>query len=267
MKHIIIVGHGKAGTSALYRAIEQVMPEQAICQFEPLWYVENEEHKDKDLLIKITLSTHLIPYRIKDFQNFTHKLYIFRDYRDLIVSSTLYSIFVHATIRPLTPRHLNPVVNLLTKKEAAPLEVNFSDVVDLMTDVTERDLWEVFDYGPKRMRAYPEENPDCLKIKYEDYVAGNTDPIMKYLGFEKQISGTPQLEGVFKRLGRTKGSGDWKNWFTSADVERFKPICNPINEYNGYSLDWTLPEKPMPNPKYGSRYVASVMRPEEFQGY
>jgi len=262
---ILIAGHGKSGTSALFHSIEPLMPEGARKEFEPLFWVQ-QDNEPLDALAKITLSTHLVPSRTQDFAHFDKKILIHRDYRDIIVSSTMYSMFVHATIRPVEHQHIDPVIELLEKKEANPLEVNFSAIVDMMVRVTERDLWAVFDYGPKRVLDFEASYKPFL-VRYEDYVAGKgLDKLEDFLGSGK-INHKPKLEGSLRRLGRTKGSGDWKNWFTKADVERFKPFAQPINEHYGYELDWDLPANPLPDRKYGSKYVGGVLRHPSQQGY
>ena len=99
---------------------------------------------------------------------------------------------------------------------------------------------------------------DHLTLKYEDMVAGRIAPLEAYMGLSLDRQVEVGLE--HDHVTRTKGHGDWRNWFLEEDVEYFKPIVNSYLERFGYSADWRISENPVICEAHCSGYVARTVR-------
>jgi hypothetical protein len=98
-------------------------------------------------------------------------------------------------------------------------------------------------------------------FKYEDMVASNFSDLNAYLGFEvDQDSEVPVSTGKAKVV-RKKAVGDWRHWFTEADVDLFKPLYLPYLETVGYDCnDWSLSSNPVIEPQYSSGYIQKLQK-------
>jgi len=96
-------------------------------------------------------------------------------------------------------------------------------------------------------------------FKYEDMVGKQFEDLNQYLGFEIEADAqVPQASGKAKVV-RKKATGDWRHWFTEADVELFKPAYTPYIDLIGYDCsDWTLESRPVIEPEFSSVYMQSL---------
>ena len=98
------------------------------------------------------------------------------------------------------------------------------------------------------------EQGEFLVYKYEDLVAGRYAPVEQLLGLA-----LPPGEAVpapqYEHVARTKGSGDWRNWFAAEDVAYFRPFMLPYLSRYAYPDDWSLASEPSIRPEHASEYV------------
>jgi len=94
---------------------------------------------------------------------------------------------------------------------------------------------------------------DVCWLSYENLVSGRLTAVAQYLGLP--LAADTEVAKQHQRVARTKGSGDWKNWLTPADIPLLKPKFTEYLAEFGYPNDWQLPENPQINPRHGSDYV------------
>ncbi len=60
-------------------------------------------------------------------------------------------------------------------------------------------------------------------------------------------------------MTRTRGYGDWKNWFTAEDVAFFRPLLDDYVRLAGLPDDWELAATPTVPPEFASAYVRRIV--------
>ena len=56
-----------------------------------------------------------------------------------------------------------------------------------------------------------------------------------FLGFRVPVD--PEVDAEFKRVERTKGHGEWRAWFTEADLARVNAEVGELMGELGYALE------------------------------
>ncbi len=189
------------------------------------------------------------------FKRFHKKLYIARDPRDRLISAGLYGVWSHPN--PITPDAEANLLDLLRRKEADSASLTFREICDQFGQILGGDRIAVFlEQLAFGCRTYL-EHQDFHCVCYEDFVAGNVAAIEAYLGFD--LPGRVQVDPLVRRVERTRGSGDWRNWFTPADVDFFRPRLLDAFGVFGYDDIWDLPSASRVDPKHGSEYMARLI--------
>jgi hypothetical protein len=246
---ILVTGFPKTGTTAVYHSIREALPVNAFCLFEP-------EHRNLKLPDKIET-----PVLVKSFISsseaydyFEKKILIIRDPRDQIISQMLYRPYNIITQNLVEPGEkikpvLREMLELLHQKELEPGSVSVKDIRKLLN-------LEMSGHYGKIMIEYYKKRPLLFVYKYEDYIDGNLKHLNKYLGLEvKKVVDVPE-----KRVVRSKTYGNWKDWFTKADVDYYHEIFHDYMETFGYDDDWELNPSPYIDPQLSSGYVSSLIK-------
>ncbi len=260
---IMLLGLGKSGTTALLYKIAAGLPGcEAFSGGRPGKYVgdyENavykhtyEERKGKGFDLYREHLKH---------EHYDRKVWIARDPRDVAVSRMLYRwnrgcVGSRAQFRA----HLERV----RRKETDPSSISF---LELCRYAAHGD-WPcepeaVIEEERQRYARMSEFasglGEDWFIFTYEDMVRGNFDALNAYLGFRVQDdTEVPDSTGKAKVV-RKKVSGDWRNWFTEEDVERFRPAYLPYMELMGYDTeDWAPAPRPLIEPEFASQYMRKL---------
>jgi len=191
------------------------------------------------------------------FRGFDRKVVILRDPRGQLVSFLLYAVYNHP--KPLTTVEANGLLALLARKEADSRAVPLSRISEAIEQITEWDHRAVLRERYALCCRHLENDPDFFRIRYEDFVEGRTDGVAAYLG-------VPQLPRVAvpssrRRVERTRGAGDWRNWFTREDVAYFRHDLGDAMRAFGIEDTWDLPSDPVVAPEHGSEYVRLIHGP------
>jgi len=247
---ILILGLPKTGTTALYSKIKNSLDESYKCFFEPDSYSGGE---NTNVISKVLFQKKSTDYN--SFLNFDKKILIVRDLRDWVISGALYGF-------SYGPRYFSneslvyPILNLLIKKEKNPNEVSLRELFRLLRFKPEGN----FDIrGHSRMillenfMKFHKDNNDFFVLKYEDFIDGNLEDLENYLGFN--LTGSSEVGPNLRRVVRTKGYGNWKDWFTSNDIDYFKPILTPFMRKYGYDDGWDTNFNKIINPEHCSLYA------------
>ncbi len=260
---IMLLGLGKSGTTALLykmaaglpgcEAFSGGRPGKYIGDYENAIYKHTyEERKGKDF--------DLYREHLKK-EHYDRKVWIARDPRDVAVSRMLYR-WNRGCVgnRQQFRAHLE----LVKRKEADPRSIPFYELCRYAGHAEwPTDIASVVDEERTRYRQMFEFTSglgdDWFIFTYEDMVSGNFDALNRYLGFPvRNDTEVPDSTGKAKVV-RKKVSGDWRNWFTEADVEHFKPAYLSYMELMGYDTeDWTPSASPVIEPEYASAYMQKL---------
>lgn len=247
--HTVVAGLGKSGTTALLYAIRAGMPPGTRCLFEPTSY---RGVAAPHVLAKI-LAQRGVDW--SSFRGFDRKVFIVRDPRDQLVSFVLYAIYHHS--KPVTAAEAGGLIDLLECKEAGSREVPFwriSEAIERITGADHRaDLRERHALCGRNLQ----EDPGFFQVRYEDFIHGRTAALADYLGFP--LPPRVEVPTALRRVERTRGSGDWRNWFTPEDVDYFRPELSGVMRTFGFEDTWDLPPSPSVAPEHGSRYVRMII--------
>jgi hypothetical protein len=184
-----------------------------------------------------------------DYRHYDRRIWISRDPRDFLVSQTLYRWHREQPPRPDDQAWFERILSLVIVKEADPRAVAFADL-------------EPADYGPSFDAVAELWTSDAddgwLLYRYEDMVAGRYDELNRYLGFP--VVPEASVARGLERVVRRRGTGDWRHWFTPADVERHAAgAMARYMEVFGYDHDdWALDPHPTIDPAHGSAYMTGL---------
>lgn len=255
---ILIAGLPKTGTTALLYLIANSIGKEPLLLFEPKVCPVGLESKNGDVLAKVLIRPGL---SANSFAHFERKITIFRDPRDLIVSGLLYSQY-HASYLNDDGR-VRIMRECLERKESSPSSVPIREILEVIGKVTgnpDRAVKHRENMGKMlaRFDDYVATIVDGFLYQYEDFVSGKYGSLERYLGIP--MSGTAEVPDKLKRVARTKGYGDWRNWFTPEDVQDYRPMLASWLEKYGYDAqDWTLNAKPSIAPEHCSRYFMRLV--------
>lgn len=256
---ILIVGLPKTGTTALLFLIAKSLGKQPVILFEPKVCPAGLESNNGDVIAKVLLNPDV---DATSFAHFDKKITIVRDPRDFIVSALLYSQY-HANYLKDDDR-VRIMRECLVRKESDPAGVSIREILDVMGKVsTNPDRAarhrESMRTTLARFDKYVATVADGFLYRYEDFVSRKYEPLAQCLGIP--ISGTALVPDELKRVERTKGHGDWRNWFTPEDVRDYQPILAGWLKKYGYDAeDWALNPTPSIAPKHCSEYFMRLVR-------
>ena len=252
---ILICGLPKSGTTILtYRVAEAL--DGVHIEFEPVGGPDRSAHAGcTHVVTKKLVGDQVVG--LGDYADYDRKIWICRDPRDFLVSQTLYRWHRETPPEPGDVAWFERILSLVVVKEADPWSVPFRDL-------------EPADYGPSFDAVAElwtrERAGDWLLFRYEDMVAGRYDELNRYLGFP--VVAEASVAKGLERVVRRKGSGDWRDWFTPADVEAYSTgaLARYMDVFGYDHDDWVLNETPAIDPTHGSAYMTALFndhrRPE-----
>lgn len=210
------------------------------------------------ILCKILIGPHL---EVDSFREFSKKITIRRDPRDRLISCALYSPFhcEYAT----DENKVEAIRRLLQQNEEHPKSAPFLHIVDAMGQANNGDDDHARNFLCDAMiqeewfEKYLSQISDAYILKYEDFVAGDLKGVEEYLGFELSHQG--EVPQDLQRVVRTKGEGDWKNWFTCSDIERLSKLLEPILRKYNHDLYWEAKANQVINPEHCSGYFMRLI--------
>lgn len=264
--NILIAGLSKTGTTGLLYLIVNSLGNDPSIYFEPECCPKISSG-NSDSVIKVLIGPKL---KCDTFKYLEKKITIIRDPRDKIVSSLLYSQY-HANYLNDSTK-IKTVLKVLRRKEINPSKISIREIMDVVGDVSGKPrtaehyrarIKNSLDWFDNFLAFMPE----TFLYKYEDFVVGDYAKLENYLGF--QMSGEAEVPEKLKRVSRTKGSDNWRNWFTEEDVDFYEPILSPWLARYGYAAeDWRLNDSPMIQPQHCSKYFLQLIEEQrELQGY
>jgi hypothetical protein len=258
---ILILGLGKSGTTALLHKVAGGLPNcSAFSGGKPGKYLGDYENA----VFKHTYSER----KGKDFDlysehlrkvHYDRKIWIARDCRDAAVSEMLFRW--HRGYFG-SKKQYQAHVELVLKKEDDPGSIPFCEICRYAGHdgwpITKEEVAESETIRYKQMHDFVQGlDNDWFLFTYEAMIDNQFSELNDYLGFEVQSES--QVPKAYGKVVRKKSYGDWRHWFTSEDVELFKPAYLPYMQLIGYDCDdWELSANPIIEPRYSSQYMQSL---------
>ena len=255
--NIIIFGLPKTGTTGLFRTLRLSIESagwDCVSVFEPRgpkpWKAFSKRARPELWLLSKAM---LKPRYFADgaVSIFDKKIMIVRDPRDRLISAFLFK----GLSRPKhAAGHIDELIKLLEEKERDPSAIPFLELNDRLDEI------QLGSLNIDTVISELEYQLDCIEALgfhicyYEDFVAEEFSALQSYLGFDL-ISQNPSQTAWLKHIERSKGSGEWRQWLTEADIEHLKPKLGPVMERLGYKDDWNLPATPRIDPQQSSDHV------------
>jgi hypothetical protein len=259
---ILIVGVPKSGTTILVHRVAGGFPgchaitggePQTVDNSDKTHFVQKFTYMEEKNRGEGAMHEHLAR------SAYDRKIWIARDPRDIAVSDLLFRWFRG---HKKNPRGYRAFISLLSRKESDPGSVAFHELFrhfgHILEPLTNEQLVE------RERRSYLSVSSfvagfddDWFMFKYEDMIAGLYSDLNRFLGFDVALDASV-LE-VQEQVVRRRASGDWRDWFTTEDVEMFKPVYDPYLRQVGYDPeDWCLNPNQEIDPHYSSEYVKSL---------
>ena len=260
---IFILGTGKSGTTAfLYKVAGGLQNCRAFSGGRPGKYVGDydnavykhtyDERKGKNFEL---YSEHLAN------EHYDRKIWMARDPRDAAVSRMLYrwhrGVLGHK-------KQYRAHFDLVLKKEQDPQSVSFHEICQY-TGYNDwpRSTDEVFEEERVRNQNMADFikkiGNDWFIFRFEDMVDQNFEALHDYLGFETETHAEVPSGSGKEKVVRKKAYGDWRHWFTAADVALLKSAYAPYMEAVGYDRDdWHLNPEPQIEAQFSSEYMRGL---------
>ena len=253
---ILIAGLNKSGTSILAFRVAAGLDTKNI-YFEPNGincFTNLDAHlmaSEKEKVVTKVLFHPGVKHRIKKIVNLYDKsIWIYRDPRDVLISAFLYTW--HKGHNP-NPELFKKALDLVRRKEENPSSISFFELMEGFYSVPNflKKNYESLIHVLERF------GDNFFKLRYEDFIDENIDSLNEYLGFK--IDHNAEVSEKFKRVSRSRKYGNWKHWFTNADIIKAKELFNPILAQLGYDTnDWSLDPNPKIESKTGSEYMLKL---------
>ena len=216
---ILVLGPGKSGTTGLFYCLRDSAESHFQTHFSTLFEPKTADRLagfDAEFSIaKILLERQRSFAAHPALQRFTHKVFIFRDPRDNVISRLVYLIATRISLS--APGDRLAVIDALCRKQAYPEDLSVVDLYRLAAPVTHASAAaaKALAYSPSTFLAEPH---DYFPLSYEDFIDWNVSGLASYLGFPIKRS---YRQPRFKNVKRVAGHGYWKSWFTGEDYAFF----------------------------------------------
>ncbi len=174
-----------------------------------------------------------------------------RDLRDEIISRLLYFVVPLNERGKLQERDVKRWIEVLQRKEQAPLEMSFGELVGQFDEIFgtnfDRHIQQLVTQD-EDYRMFLSRSPKRIFVQcYEQLLAGEIASLSEHLGFEVRLDGGV---GSLEKTRRSQAHNNWKHLFLKEDVARFREV---LPDYE----DWELAEASL-DPDHYSGYVSRV---------
>jgi hypothetical protein len=264
-RNYLVVGAGKSGTTALHYSIVQALRgRQAEVRelFEPrtLDDIRAGCSATASNVVKVIADFFRPAWLDEVRQLFQKRLFIHRDPRDVLISRLLYKPRDMDFVTD--PAKLAEFLAVLEDKQANPSAVSVVDLYRLVERLAGigNFLSEAIRVTVGPAGLWPQVRQDFFAVRYEDFVDGEVAALRDYLELPVDSGKRVQVDPRFARVTRTKGSGQWRQWFTPADVAYFgEPLAGYLAAF-AYADDWGLDPAPTIESRHGSEYVQRIVQ-------
>jgi hypothetical protein len=241
--HYLITGQGKTGTTALFASVRQALPASTHCNFEPRRPEQIASVFDVagavDTVSKVKLR-YLLTASF-DSSRFDRTVMLVRDPRDRLVSQLLYGFYDFQVSDDRIG--FDRAYALLQGKVENPESIGFYELAAALAEL--RGQPNTLGHRAERapIRFSREHQP--FVAKYEDFVDGELDALDAWLGL--RLVRNVDVGDTHRRVERSRSYGEWRHWFTDADLVRMNADWARYFEVFGYpEVARSEPDKRIP---------------------
>lgn len=237
---VLIVGEGKSGTTALLRSVAAALDSPTEI-FEPELMAPDDLRPDPLVVKKLLLNWKTPENDL--LESFDKRVFIVRDPRDRLVSHLLYDAYNKAD--SLNAEQREKWLHLLRRKTRNPQGISVVHMINAWWRLSRADLVSHYVRALDRSTGFNRRIGDQFhKLHYEDYVDAKFAEVDDYLGLSLSTGVVQKNE---ERVARSSTHGEWRRWFTPADVEVFRPLSHKWLRKHGYEhRDWDLADSSDP---------------------
>lgn len=227
----LIVGSAKTGTTALQYAVAAALGGA------PALFVEERiaslERLPPHAVIKVLFEHEDTPDIAALGARVDRRILIVRDPRDALISRLLYSIAGNPALLG-DAAYLHEFDALLQRKQRAPDSVALQQFPPLREPAL---LLDTALRVNEALAAFAGRSAGVwFVLRYEDLVHGRLEALSAWLGVT--VKAGVAVDPIYARVARTCASGDWRHWFTPADVAQLRVRVAPVLTALGYADDW-----------------------------
>jgi len=239
---VAVLGAGKSGTTALFYTVhgslEKHLQRPVPWLFEPRTVRELDRFSHANGVIKAMLPRFDLLASHPLAERLTHRVLIFRDPRDNIVSFILWRFATRLHSAPEDARAR--ALRMFARKQSAPDSVSLLELIHCCDALTGGGFHPLGVQNNAFMAANFLSQPhakDWFAIRYEDFVEQRLTALSQYFAIpldtaaaERRIDSAKAQKNIMdagvqsklvSKLKRTASYGDWVNWFTPEDYEGF----------------------------------------------
>lgn len=254
-RRIAIFGNYKSGTTAIFYRILKALPPYTATHFEPTEYTPSNARVE---LAKVILGNRELDYA--PFIAFDKTIIIVRDPRDWFISGLLFLPQMRPTIYD-NLETMTQIISVLKQKESDPRSVSLQEIFQVFASDTNGVEWielvNWIKYFHRDHINFEKRLHQPFRLYYENFIDNRVADLESYL--ELSLPTSFELHPSHDHVPRTRSYGNWRDWFTPADVTFFKPIMQPYMDHYGYTDDWTLNPIPSIDATVSSEYVQSTV--------
>jgi hypothetical protein len=256
---ILILGAAKSGTTALFYAIRNALISTHGLQIDGLFEPRSSEvveyylKTDDDVYLVKALLGPVSRWK-KDIKPwFSKKIIIYRDPRDNIVSRLVFMLTNF--VSPSEKDKISQLVSIFENKERNPESISILNMVEAISEIVGRkNISESLRSNALLPAAMAkDESAKYFMMPYTDLIESRFGDLGAYLDLE--IDPSFEVGSKHSFVARTKGAGDWKNWFLDDDIKFF--VTSVADDYRllGFEHDEVANETKFISPTTCSEYV------------
>lgn len=269
MQSVLISGLGKTGTTGVYNAVKDALRATGVAfngQFEPtkpdplLALGRYDPHTP--ILTKV-MAQRLDEVRVR-YEDFDRRVMTVRDPRDVVISRLLFFPLIRGAVQRQGHEATDRFVEALRAKEADPQSRSVVGLYEFaaelgLTRASWRELADAFDLTSERVHRH-----DFHVVRYEDFVDGELAGLSDYLGLA--IENPAATGGAWLgHIPRSMSHGEWRNWFTTRDVEFFGELFGDYMRRHGYDPSQGPNAEPKVDPATSSEHVEQKLESRRAQ--
>ncbi len=269
---IVIYGLAKSGTTALFYKLKNSLPPDTLCLFEPRAFDPRAAKpkglkallgrgREPDVLAKVLPFRPQAPADVDSFAHFDRQILLVRDPRDRLVSRLLYGVYLSNFCRQ--DDKVRAFLAPLEQKERDARSVSVISLLRTFAALNGEsfsfDEWAASHalHSVRRPLEFHDRREDIFLFEYEAMVDGRFGALEEYVG--APLRGAATVAPELHRVTRTRGYGNWRDWFTPEDIEYLRPVMQPfLDRYYG-GAGWELNPSPAVAAEHGSRYVERIV--------
>lgn len=242
-RSVLIVSLARCGSSAIYEFVKQSLGKDCEGFFEPnyesfLKHTIPALDQGKNVCVKVLLRPFL-QFNTNFQERFTQVVGLVRDPRDNLISRLLFRMVSPAFIE--NKKVYDVLLPLFEQKLDDPNSISVCKLFRQMekTGLMEPMIDQRVEENLSFFINWHAKSLDPIIYKYEKFIQEQYDEIFCVTNQKRSISKS-EIQTVYPQIKRAGKIGDWRHWFTSEDIDFFRPRFEEYMTVYNYCDDWNL---------------------------